>query len=413
MKILLVNKFFQARGGPESFLVKLTKILQKHEHKVIHFAMQHPNNWPSKFCHYFVSNIDYNRNYYSAFQKIKIAAKVIYSLEARRRLEALLRKEDPDLAHLHNIYHQLSPSILHSLKKFGIPTVMTLHDFKLICPNCILFRNGQVCDKCQGHRFYHALLNKCVKDSFSASFVCMVEMYFHRLLKIYQNNVDRFIALSKFMYNKMLEYNLCAKDQITWLPNTIDVNRFTPNYSMGKYVLFVGGISQQKGLMTLVQSMEYLPNVRLRIAGDGDFRRQIQHYIGKKNLGNINFLGFVQPTEIPDLLSNASLLVVPSVWCENNPTVVLEAYAAGKPVIASNIGTLPETVEHEETGLLFEPGNSVDLASKIEMLYKNPELVKRMGKKGRHMVENEYSLEVHYEKLSSLYENVLQYNKPN
>ena len=182
--------------------------LQSLGHTVIPFSMQHPKNLKSEYEEYFVSNVDYNNHSRLPWNMAKSTFRIIFNFEAKKKMEQLIKDTQPDIAHLHNIYHQLSPSILLPLRKYNIPVVMSLHDFKLVCPNYTFLRDGQVCEECEGRHFYKAIKYKCVKDSYLKSTISAVEMYLHKLFKIYESNIDRFIVLSQFSKERFVRYDL-------------------------------------------------------------------------------------------------------------------------------------------------------------------------------------------------------------
>lgn len=405
MRVLLCNKFFYLRGaGPETWMLKLMKMLEGHGHQVIHFSTQDEKNWPSPYDRFFVSKLDLSGNsHLSLLQKVKAIGRIVYSLEAERKVRALAKLTNPDVAHIHGIFHHLSPSVLLGLKKDKVPVIMTIHDFKLACLNYKMFRNKQPCELCRGHYFWHGVQHRCVRNSLAASLTCALEMYIHRWMNIYQRYVDHFIALSRFARNKLIEYRLCHAGQITWLPTCVETEDIRPSYGRGDYVLYLGGVSEDKGLKTLLRAMERLPDIKLYIAGDGPFREDIQRFAEKRGINNVTFLGLLNRKRVYDVLRESYCLVMPSEWYENTPAAVLEAFAAGKPVIASNIGSLPETVEDKVDGLLFTPGDPKDLSEKIRFLFAHSSLAYGMGRKGREKVEGAYSLQARYEKMIKIY----------
>src|SRR3990170_3374023 len=236
MKILLANKFYYPRGGPETVMLQQEKHLKALGHQVIPFAMQDEKNLGSDFSQYFVSSVDYHRLNGSWWGNSKTALKMIYSPESKGKIEQLLDLTNPDIAHLHNIYHQISPSILKSFKKRNIPVVMTLHDFKLVCPNYSFYREGQNCEECQGRRFYKAVQHRCIQNSRLKSLVCAAEGYFHAWTRTYTDNVNLFIALSRFSLNRFIQYGL-PEDKLSLLPNGLELKEYKPSYQPGDYVL--------------------------------------------------------------------------------------------------------------------------------------------------------------------------------
>ncbi|MDP2960423.1 MAG: glycosyltransferase, partial [candidate division Zixibacteria bacterium] len=341
------------------------------------------------------------------FNKAKMSLNIFYSLEAKKKMELLLDEEKPDLAHLHNIYHQISPSILPVLKKKNIPVVMTLHDFKLLCPNYTFLRNGNTCESCQGKHFYKAVIYKCVKNSYWKSLICSLELYFHRFLKIYQNSVDIFITLSKFSQEKMIQYGIPEK-KLLLLPNYIDLPLNGPEKKLGEYVLFLGRLSEKNGVFTLIQAMERLKGVPLVVAGEGELLFSLKEYVREKKLDNITFTGFLNGKKLEQTIENSLFTVLPAICYHNCPMSILESFTFNKPVIGSNLGSVPELIEDGVTGLLFEPKNVEDLAEKIRYLYRHPLLAQKMGISARKKVEERYSEEEYYKKLLKIYNDLIK-----
>ncbi|MCJ7459509.1 MAG: glycosyltransferase family 4 protein [candidate division Zixibacteria bacterium] len=406
MKILFVNKYYHPSGGPEKVILQYQEKLESLGDKVILFSMQHPKNLATPYSRYFVCNVDYNGSS-SFIDKTRMALNMFYSLEAKKKMELLLVEEKPDLAHLHNIYHQISPSILPVLKKKNIPVVMTLHDFKLLCPNYTFLRNGDPCESCEGKHFYKAVIHKCVKDSYWKSLVCSLEMYFHRFLKIYQDCVDAFIVLSEFSRDRFIKYGV-PEEKIFYLPNYISVSGYSPRLLSQDYILFFGRLEHKNGIETLIKAMKHLPEVRLKVAGEGEMRRYLDAYVKQEKLENISFLNFVTSEKLNQLIANSFFTVFPNHAYHLCPMSILESFAFGKPVIGSNLGSVPELIEDGINGLLFEPKNVEELAEKIKYLYHHPLLAEKMGMAAREKVEEKYSEEEYYKKLLGLYDSLIK-----
>ena len=408
LKVLLCNKFFAPVGGPEINIYEMAKMLEQNGHTAIPFAMQRPDNWPSEYSKYFVSQVDYDESdSVGLLGKLRSAADIIYSRKAAGKIRSLVRDTQPDVAHLHNIYHQLSPSICVALKREGIPMVMTLHDMKLICPNYTCLRNGIVCEECGGRRFHKAVKYRCVKGSRAKSAVCCLEMTIHRLLGLYANNIDLFIAPSEFIRNKFLEYGLLPADRMIHISTAVDTDAYTPTYTNQGYCVYVGRVSEHKGILTLIKAMQANPTIKLRIVGDGDARAKAEQFRDELKLDNIQFDGFQAGDSLRAIIEGASFMIVPSEWYENCPKVVLESFAAGKPVIGSRIGGIPELIQDGVDGLLFEAGSVDELSAKIAELSSDESRLKEMGKACRDKVDAEYTFRDHYQKLLATYRRVI------
>ena len=404
MNLLVINKFYFMRGGCERYIFELNKVLEKNGVNIIPFSMEDDRNIPTEYSKYFVSNIDFQRRL-NFSEKVKSVGRVLYSFEARNNILKLIDGIKPDIAHIHNIAHQISPSILTVLKKRGIPIVQTLHDFKLICPSYLFYVHDKPCEKCKDNNFYNAILNKCIKNSVSGSFLIAMEMYFHKIIRIY-DNVDIFITPSIFMKNKLEAFGIDS-DKLIHIPNFVLADSFVPNYDFKDYFIYFGRLSEEKGIRTLIKAMEKNWKTKLLVVGDGVLKNELKKYAEDKGFTNIIFTGYKSGDELNDLIRNAMFTIVPSECYENCPMAILESFAMGKPVIGSNIGGIPELISDGFDGLLFESGNEMDLKEKIFYLFNNSSKIKEMGKRGREKVEEKYSKELHYQKINKIYQKLL------
>ncbi|MCX7920327.1 MAG: glycosyltransferase family 4 protein [bacterium] len=404
MRILLVNKFFYPKGGSEKVFFETAELMKKNGHTVRFFSMVAPENQPSSESEYFVSNINFKQSG-GIFQQFKTAGRILYSLEAKKKIQMLIDKEKPDLAHLHNIYHQISPSIIDSLKKNNIPIIMTLHDYKLTCPIYVLYRDQQVCDDCKNGKYYKVVLHRCVKNSRIKSILTMVEMYLHHsILHIYEQ-VDVFISPSRFLLNKTHEMGF--KGRIVYLPNFIDAAEYTPEYQpKDNTLVYFGRLSEEKGVLTLLDAVKEL-DCTLKIIGEGPQQERLEQKVEQEQIKNVVFLGYKRGRELQDEIRHALAVVIPSEWYENNPRTIIESFALGKPVIGANIGGIPELVVDGQTGYLFQPGNSQDLRQQLIRAVTNKNKLVEMGKQARQLVETELTPEKHYQQLMEVYHEVL------
>ncbi|MCF8069440.1 MAG: glycosyltransferase family 4 protein [Desulfobacterales bacterium] len=398
MKILFANKFFYHKGGSETVLFQERKYLFDRNVSVVDFSMDDQRNVYSEYAGHFVSHIDY-KNSTGFYNKLKNGVNFISSSEAVNKLEKLIVQEKPDIAHLHNIYHQLTPSIISLLKKHNVKVILTLHDYKLICPGYIALNNGNICDACKGKHFWKPFTKNC-QASIPQGMQLMLEAYWHKWRGSY-NNVDCFIAPSEFMANMISRRVGC--DKIRILHNGIDVEKYQPTYNDSGYGLYIGRISNEKGIRTLLDALDLInESIDMNIVGTGPLYNEL-----KKRGGKAKFLGYKTGQALYDIIANSSFVVVPSEWYENCSMAVLEAMAMGKPVIGSNIGGIPEQVEDNKSGLLFEMGNSDDLASKMQFLIQKPDLRLQYGMAARQKLEREYSLQNHCSNLLEIYNQLL------
>lgn len=404
MKILLINKFHYKKGGSETYYFNLARLLAEHGHEVMFFSMQDERNVPSEYSRYFVENIDYHGKN-TAASKIKLALKFIYSFEASQKLDSLIKYKKPDIAHLHIFQHQLSPSILWTLKKHDIPIVYTAHDFKMICPNYKMLDKSKICEACKGGKYINCLKRRCMDDSFSNSFLNTAEAYMHKFLKSY-DLIDMTITPSNFYRKKFIDFGI-NPEKITYVPNFLFESDYFPNYNFEDYFLYFGRLSEEKGVDTLLSAMKHIDG-KLKIAGIGTEEEKLETYAENEGLGSkVEFLGHKSGIELENLIKNAMFTVVPSKWYENAPYSVLESMAFGKTVVGSHIGGIPEMILDKKTGLLFYSDDSGDLAEKINDLMQNTWKIINYGKNARTYFEEVYGSEEHYRKIIKIYENLI------
>lgn len=404
MKILMCNSFHYLRGGAERCFFELAALLEANGHTVIPFCMKDERNLHSKYSDYFVSQIDFPSKLKETGirPKVEVMERVIYSREASRKVTSLIEATRPDLVHVHGIAHETSPSILPAIKKYGIPIIQTLHDYKLLCPNTSFVSRNAICERCRGHRYYHVVLNRCKRDSLAASLLAAVEAYVHKSLQIYEKHVDLFISPSHFLKKKVEHYGI--KNPVVHLPNFIDLNDFSPCYEPEDYFIFCGRLVPEKGIRTLIHSMKNVRRSHLYVAGDGELSNELKDFVQNNDIYNVTFLGHLSKEKLIPLVQKASFMVTPSEWYENNPMSVIEAFASGTPVIGSDIGGIPELVQHGQTGLLFESGNREQLESCILKLLDDRNKLVHMGKCCRAHVEAKNNPSTHYQRTIALYE---------
>ncbi len=402
MKILQINKFFYKRGGAEAYMLALSNMLRQQGHQVLEFAMHHPDNLESPYSDYFVKHLDFQKRQ-GFFSDLKKSAHLLYSWEASRKLEKLIKKEKPDIAHLHNFYFQLTPSILKVLKKHNIPMVWTMHDYKLICPNYRLFTQGRVCERCKVHKYYNCFTYKCLQNKSSYSFLVMLETYLHNLVLKSYDQIDLYISPSRFLQAKVAQWGI-NQEKVSQIYNFINLKEFEPDYTPGQYLLYFGRLAEEKGLLLLLQALREMPELNLKIVGDGPQKQLLAEYIKEYNVNNVQLIGHTTGDKLNDLIKKARFVVLPSIWYENNPISVLEAFALGKPVIASDLGGLPELVKPGQTGFIFKANDLTDMKSQISQNYNNLEQISQMGRQARLFVEKNCTPHKHYQQIENIYE---------
>ncbi len=405
MRVLQVNKFFWQSGGPERCMLELSGLLRGHGHELLFFAMEHERNLPSDCSRYFVSGINYRDASLGGRLRtgVRTVGKTIYSRESRRKMQWLLSAEAVDIAHLHTISRQISPSILPALKGCGVPVVQTVHNAELVCPaaHCFIESRRERCTRCLGGRYYRAITHRCVQHSAAASAIAAAALYWHRKTRVFEKHVDLFICPSRFLAGRLAAGGIPAA-KIRHLPNFLDLRGYEPEYEVGRYGLFVGRLSPEKGVATLLEAAALARHIPLVILGEGWQEGQLRRLAAKLELSHVTFVGYQKGDEWKRLVHQAGFVVLPSECDENSPMVIYEAGALGKPVVAADVGGVGELVEDGDTGLLFAPGSAEQLADRMRQLNESPQLARDMGRRGRRNIEQ--ICDSHYERLMAFYE---------
>lgn len=407
MKILLVNKYHYVRGGSETYYFGLAQLLQKAGHQVIFFAMQDEKNLPCQQSEYFVSNVEFNGNL-SVKQKAKAAMRMVYSLEAKRKISALIEKEKPDIIHINLFHRVLTASIVDAAKKYQIPVIFTMHDLNCICPNHTMLDHGKICEACLHGSYLNCVKRVCFKDSRVKCMMAAIESEFNKLSGLY-NKINLFITPSEFYKNKMMESDL-TKSKVICLRNFLPEKAVVSENMEGKhYYLYFGRLSEEKGVMTLLKAVQKVPEVQLEIAGTGPIEEILQDYVHEMKLQErVHFNGFLSGKALTDIIAGAKCIVLPSEWYENGPYSIMEAMAAGKPVIVSGEGGLPEIVKNGENGFICEAFNPSSLAECIQKMEKlEDEQYDRMSQYAAEQAAEMFDAEKYLKDLTSEYEKLL------
>lgn len=356
MTILQINKFFYRRGGADHHYLDLIDLLKDNNQKVVTFSMRDKNNFPSLYEKYFVSHIDFSE---SNLKKIFSATRLIYSLEAKRNLNSLIKQTNPQVAHLHLIYHHLSPSILVALKKHKIPTVMTIHDWKPLCPAYSLFTKGQPCERCINGQYIQCFKNRCIKNSASASLLGSVEAYIHHAKKYYENYIDLLIAPSNFVKEKFIYFGW-PEEKIRVLPHFLPINfakvDLLPAVPKEKRFAYIGRLSSEKGIDKLVDwwIRKKIPYM-LDIYGQGPLKSFLEKKIVSANAHTkIVLHGNLSRINIYAGLDHTTAVIMPSVCWETFGLTAIESFARGIPAIMSARGSFIELAEKSGAGILFD-----------------------------------------------------------
>ncbi|MGZ3756547.1 MAG: glycosyltransferase family 4 protein [Mucilaginibacter sp.] len=406
MNILVVNWSWYPSGGDWTYVENITRLYEQKGHHVVPFSMKDERNLPTAYDDYFIENIDYKKvNRRSLTAGIKVVMKSIYSLEAQNNLERLLTDVKIDFAHINVIHHYITPTILKILKKRDIPIIWTLHEYTPICPDSIFVSHGQVCEKCFGGAFYNCITNSCKKGSYLASTVAALENYVHQYLNYYAF-VDYYVCASVFQYKKYKQFNFFNEKLVQiyhgYNYDEVEKAKSIPVQKEEKYIVFVGRLEKIKGIYTLLNAMQACPGIPLKIVGDGTQEGELKALREARQLTNVTFLGKKTKQETLQIINGAEFLICPSECYEVLGFTVVEAMALGKPVIGASIGAIPEMVINNFTGLLFEPGNTTELADAIHLLYNNKQLIIEMGINAERHITTIINNQSHFKALQKL-----------
>ncbi|NOY72014.1 MAG: glycosyltransferase family 4 protein [Gammaproteobacteria bacterium] len=381
MNIILVHNRYKQAGGEDTVYESERELLLQHGHHL--------------------NELLADNHSLDELNPLQQAATAIWSGKAKKQL-AMLLSSQTDLVHIHNTFLALSPSIYYADRIKNIPIVQTLHNYRLLCPNGLLQRQGQVCEQCRTKLIkWPAIQHRCYKESYVATSVVSMMLFAHHLLKTWQQRITTFIAPSCFARNQFISAGL-PEHKIVVKPHFVYPDPQTRD-SAGQYALFVGRISREKGVHTLISAWRKLkPRIPLHVAGEG---LELNTLKNKNKDLNITWLGKLKKNAVYSAIKGAQFLIVPSEWYETFGLVVIEAFACGTPVIVANTGALTELVTNEKTGLLSTPGNVDELAEKIDWMILHPEKAAQMGKEARKEFETKYTAELNYTALHNIYKN--------
>jgi glycosyltransferase involved in cell wall biosynthesis len=387
LRVIIVHNHYQQAGGEDVVVQDEYGVLASHGHQVrlLEASNDHIQGWAAR---------------------AQTALSVAYSPSSRRRMAAAISEFKPDLVHVHNFFPVFSPSIYYACNAASVPVVQTLHNYRLICPSSILFRDGHVCEDCVSRVFaWPGVLHGCYQGSHLGTAAVAMMAFVHRTLRTYEQRVQVVIALTEFARRKMIQGGFPAHKLVV-KPCFVDVDP-GPGQGRGDYVLFAGRLSQEKGIEVLLKAWETLgARVPLRIAGDGplaDYVRQRQ-----QALPGVEYLGYQSRPEITKLMQQARALIFPSLWYEGLPRTILESFAAGTPVIASRLGSMESVVEPLQSGLHFAPGDTVDLVRQVDWMLEHPREWQLLRQQTRAVYEAKYSAERNYEMLMEIYQSALK-----
>jgi glycosyltransferase involved in cell wall biosynthesis len=386
MKILLVHNEYQQPGGEDVVFEQDKRILERGGHEVVTYRR---------------SNHEIEE--LSAIDRGTLVIRTVWASDTHHDVGALLDREKPDVVHVHNTFVMISPSIYSACRKRGIPVVQTLHNFRLLCPGAQFLRDGKICEDCVDHSLLRSVWHGCYRDSRPATASVALMLALHRRAGTWDEFVDRYIALTDFARNKFIASGF-APGKIVVKPNFVDPDPGAKQ-NPGTGALYIGRLSKEKGLHTLLDAWKRLPkSCSLDIVGDGPQRKELEEEARRFGLAALQFRGQLSHTESLTAMKSASFLILPSEWYEGFPMTIAESFACGTPIICSKLGAMEEIVDDSRTGLHFTPGDSEDLARKVEWAFAHPSEIATMGRGARREYEARYTSDRSYTQLMTIYE---------
>jgi glycosyltransferase involved in cell wall biosynthesis len=404
VRVLQVNKFVYRRGGAEGYMLDLATLLRDDGHTVEFFGMQHPRNDDVAYASRFPTEVAFDADAVGLAARSRSVARMMWSSSTAHGIAAVIDDFRPDVIHAHNVYHQLSPSVLRPGHRRGIPTVMTAHDYKLVCPTYQLLANGVPCEACLPKKFHRAVSQRCRNQSVVASGMMALELSVHTALGLY-DAVDVFLCPSEFL-RTMLERGGIPAHRLHLLRNFADPRDLghPPKPVPGSGFLAAGRLAPEKGFDLAIRAVAAAgPDIRLRIAGEGPDGARLRTLANELAPGQVEFLGWCERATVAELLRRSAAALVTSTWYENQPLAVLEAFASRTPVIATRIGGLTELVEDGTTGLLVAPGDVAGMAGALRRIQDDPEGARRMGDAAATYVRRVHNPRDHVDELLEVY----------
>lgn len=413
MRILLVNYRYFISGGPEKYMFNIKKMMEDHGHEVIPFSIHSNKNVETEYSKYFVEPIGgRDATYFDEVKKTprsiwQMLSRSCYSLEVKRAIQKEIRDVKPDIVYIIHFVNKLSPSVIHGAKELGIPVVLRLSDYFLLCPRFDFMYDKKICEDCLSCGYKSCIMKRCVKGSLFASAIRVFSMKLHNIMHIY-DEVDAFITPSEFLKSKLVA-NGFQPGKIICIPTFTASETKVGEPVLGTYGLYFGRVTEEKGVENVVQAYEKMPDYQVKIMGDDTTEEavRLKKYVAEHNLKNIEFLGFKSGVELEEVIKGARFTLIPSMWYDNLPNTALESFQYSKPVIASNIGSLPELVVDGFNGYLFDPYKPEELVEKVKLL-DNDALLKTMGANSRSRLSDRFAPKAHYDALMSLFNSVLK-----
>jgi glycosyltransferase involved in cell wall biosynthesis len=386
MRVLLLHNHYQQAGGEDEVFAAEGELLEARGHQVLRYVSHNDR--------------------VAEMSRPALAKVTVWNGAVYREVRALMRRDRPQVAHFHNTFPLLSPAAYYAARAEGVPVLQTLHNYRLLCPNALLYRNGGVCEDCLGKMIpWPGVAHACYRASRSSSGAVAAMLAIHRTLGTWEGLVDAYIALTEFARQKFIQGGFSAEKMFV-KPNFVHPD---PGYGQGRgrYVLFVGRLSQEKGVDTMLTAWKRIgENVPLKIVGDGQLAPRVAE--AAERLGQVEWMGRQPKERVLALMKDALALVFPSAWYEGFPMVIAEAYAVGLPVIASNLGSMSSLIDHGRTGLHFHPSDPDDLAAQVEWASLHPAKLEKMREEARREFKAKYNAERNYTFLMNIYRAVLE-----
>jgi glycosyltransferase involved in cell wall biosynthesis len=385
MRILLIHNRYQQMGGEDEVVKVERTLLEANGHQVEEFSEDN-------------QRVD-------SMNRLHVAARTLWSAETWRRLAEIIDRFRPDVAHVHNTFPLISPSAYHLLQNRKVPVVQTLHNYRLLCPKATFYREGHVCEDCLGRSFpWPGVRYSCYRGNRGASATTASMLFVHRLIGTWSKKIDAYIALTEFARDKFIEGGLPA-DRIVVKPNFV-MDRGTGS-AEGNYAVFAGRLTEEKGVRVLLEAWRVLGGrIQLKIAGTGPLARLVESRAAE--IPGVSYLGSLANEQLRKIFLRAVFSLFPSLWYEGMPTVILESYAAGVPVISSRLGSMASMVKQGETGYLFEPGDERALIQAVEQLCGDSVAYQKMRRLARREYEENYTPDKNYEILMSIYKSTVE-----
>ena len=389
MNILIVHNTYQESGGEDVVFEQERRLLARNGHRVVTYERS-----------------NHELEAYSSLQRIGMLTQIISAEDSKSEIRELLRTERPQLVHVHNTFMMISPSVFEVCQEEGVPVVQTLHNYRLLCPAAIFYRDGHVCEECCDHGLLRSVCHGCYHDSRAATAAVALMLQVHRTKRTWQDSVNGYVALTEFARQKFIEGGLPA-NKIHVKPNFVHPDPGERN-AAGDYALFAGRLSEGKGVSTLIAAWGLLASaIPLVVIGDGPLRPQLESQARRNDTQQVAFRGRLDVTETRAAMKRAAFLIVPSVWYETFSLNIAEAFACGTPVICSRLGAMEENVADHRTGIHFTPGDPEDLAQKVEWAWTHPSELALMGREARREYENRFTPEKNYTRLMEIYQHTV------